>query len=158
MNKTEFKCLQCGNCCKRYAHEISLTNEDIELWELLGRNDLLFHPFVWLEAKFILPPSELGCFSRRDIKRILTKAEKEVGIQFLWGNLVHGCIFLRRKGRIYECLIHDVKPEMCRNFPFDECGEVDFTRDNIMFVCHGVTEFAKGRKIGGICSVFWLIF
>ena len=143
---TEFKCLRCGNCCKRYAHEISLTNEDIELWKFLDRKDLLFHPFVWLEAKFILPPTERECSSRKEIKKILTDAEKETGIRFLWGNLFHGCIFLKRKGKIFECLIHDVKPEMCRNFPFDEYGEVDFTRENICSVCPAVTEFAKSRK------------
>ena len=145
MGKTEFTCLKCGNCCKRYAHEISLTNEDIELWKFLDRKDLLFHPFIDLETKLIVPISDVYS-TRKEIKEILTYAEKQTGIKFPWGNLFRGCIFLKRRGKTYECLIHCVKPEMCRNFPFNEYGEVDFARKNIYSVCPAVTEFAKRTK------------
>jgi hypothetical protein len=43
MPSKDFKCKQCGNCCINLgdAFSICATEEDIDLWEEEGRNDIL---------------------------------------------------------------------------------------------------------------------
>jgi len=46
----EFKCIQCGNCCLNLsdAFQTSVSDEDIAMWEMEGRFDILewVHPLV----------------------------------------------------------------------------------------------------------------
>ena len=43
MPPNEFKCKQCGNCCLNLidAFQTSVTDKDVQLWELEGRLDIL---------------------------------------------------------------------------------------------------------------------
>jgi len=68
---------------------------------------------------------------------------KRTGIKFLWGGYVNYCPFLKREGKKYTCLIHETKPEECRQFPFEADGTVDFSRANI---CPEVQRLS-GKKI-----------
>jgi|GEM_PF-1985135 len=92
----EFSCKQCGNCCLNLnAHQSCATEEDVALWEENGRDDIL----EWVDE--MIP-----------------------GVHDIWihpqtGEDVSRCPWLRKLPRQekYVCHIHDMKPEMCRNYP-----------------------------------------
>ena len=85
-----FKCRQCGACCRAY---VQVTERDLLRWAVEFREDILEHVS---EEGFIEPVQEI------DGPR---------------------CPFLRRLPRrhagrdVYECLIHDTKPDACVRFP-----------------------------------------
>ena len=85
-----FRCRQCGACCRAY---VQVTERDLLRWAAQFRDDILTH--VSAEG-FIEPVQEV------DGPR---------------------CPFLKRLSRgpaqrdVYECLIHDTKPESCARFP-----------------------------------------
>ena len=90
----KFKCKQCGRCCLRYGACLQATDEDIEMWELGGREDILewVNPFgdLWINLK-----------KDREAKR---------------------CPWLRKLPRKnkYICRINNLKPEVCREYPVDK--------------------------------------
>jgi len=93
-----FKCKQCGHCCLDLsgAFQTCAVEEDIRLWEEMGRYDIL----EWVD------PISVG---------------GEVIVYDIWidprtGNDVSRCPWLRKlpDGK-YICKIHDVKPHHCRN-------------------------------------------
>ena len=47
MPPKEFKCKQCGNCCLNLsdAFQTSVSDEEIALWEMEGRYDILEYIF-----------------------------------------------------------------------------------------------------------------
>lgn len=91
-----FVCKQCGHCCLNLgAYQSNATEADIAMWEECGREDIL----EWVD--------EIGA-----------------GIYDIWINPrtkddVNRCPWLRKLPRQdkYICRIHDVKPEICRNYP-----------------------------------------
>jgi len=95
-----FKCNQCGNCCLNLgdAYQTCASGEDIRLWEMEGRHDIL-------EWVYSIPLGD------------------EDYIHDIWIHPKHGyverCPWLRKlpKQDKYICQIQDVKPEHCRNYP-----------------------------------------
>lgn len=82
-------CLQCGECCVGRAYgPLSTSPRDIELWESLGREDLLYHTVKGAWGRTLMVQGEYFC-----------------------------CPFLRfsKQGKGI-CLIHPVKPLICRDF------------------------------------------
>ncbi len=95
----DFNCRQCGQCCRSLNYQKEVTSKDIELWEKLGRTDILKH---------------VGIFERNG---------EEPGY-LIWVvpgtlQLADGCPFLKRKPAEdkWYCGIHDVKPAICRQYP-----------------------------------------
>ena len=95
-----FKCKQCDHCCLGLsdAFETCADEEDVRLWEEMGRYDIL----EWVD------PISVG---------------GEVIVYDIWidprtGDDVDRCPWLRKlpDGK-YICTIHDVKPKHCRNYP-----------------------------------------
>jgi len=100
MPPKDFKCKQCGNCCLNLgdAFQTCATDEDIQLWEEKGRDDIL----EWVSV------IQLGDLSVYDI-----------WISPRTGDDVTRCPWLRKlpNKNKYICRIHDVKPAHCREYP-----------------------------------------
>lgn len=105
-----FNCKQCGCCCKEVpgAYANSVCSEDIRLWLKQGREDIL----RWV----------VGCDTAFGYY-----------LYYLWfdpetGDPADGCPWLKElsNGK-HSCLIHDVKPRHCRDWPL--------TRKDMEFSC-----------------------
>ena len=95
-----FRCKQCGNCCNLGdAYETSATEQDILLWEMEGRTDIL----EWVDP--------IDCGNGHYVY--------DIWISPRTGDYVDRCPWLRKlpNKNKYICRIHDVKPEHCRDFP-----------------------------------------
>jgi len=83
-------CRSCGFCCESYGGYLHASPGDIERWRRLGREDLLalVNAFGWI-----------------------------------WIDPAHGrrgdpCPFLQRDAEDKAlCAIHEIKPDMCREYP-----------------------------------------
>jgi len=96
----DFLCQQCGQCCRSLDYHKELTTEDVVRWERLGRNDIL----KW-------------------VRRVDGQAGRVSGYR-IWTvpgttQLAEVCPFLRKipSQNRWACLIHDVKPGICRQYP-----------------------------------------
>ena len=101
MPPKNFNCKQCGNCCLnlRDAFETCVSDEDLQLWEQKGRDDIL----EWVDS---IP---LGN----------DQYVHDIWISPITGDDVQRCPWLRKlpnKDK-YICMIHDVKPTHCRLYP-----------------------------------------
>ena len=101
MPPEDFKCRQCGNCCLNLydAFTTCATDEDVQLWEEKGREDIL----EWVDQ-----------ISLGDGQFVY-----DIWINPRTGDDVNRCPWLRKlpKKNKYICRIHDVKPEHCRKYP-----------------------------------------
>jgi len=95
----DFKCRQCGRCCRSldYGHEVR--DEDVKLWRSLGRDDIL----RWVETTF-----------QKD-KIVAYRIWIVPGSQ----ERARTCPFLKKEpaANRWTCAIHEVKPLICRNYP-----------------------------------------
>jgi len=111
----QFKCLQCGNCCRNLQYHNDCTEADYRRWEALGRKDIL-------EKVMVIDP-ESGTREYR--------IWKEPGTSRFYPEcpwLIPSCF----KG-IYECQIQDIKPEFCRQYPLTQ-------KHAAMTGCQGIFE------------------
>jgi len=92
-----FECVQCGNCCKTF--DIVPTDEDVRRWRTEGHNDII----EWV-------------YDAGDdlVHDYIFLRDLETGF----------CPFLSFNGTVYECKIHETKPEMCKNWPLNK-GDKD---------------------------------
>ncbi|MBT3296843.1 MAG: hypothetical protein HN919_18470 [Verrucomicrobia bacterium] len=95
-----FKCKQCGHCCLNLnAFATCASEEDVERWAREGRDDIL----EWVV------PVALG-----DVI-----VAYDVWLDPETGEDVDRCPWLQRLPgtRKYVCGIHDVKPDICKDYP-----------------------------------------
>lgn len=94
-----FECRQCGRCCRQLDYRFELTKSDYQLWQRLGRTDIL----EWV-----------GAFRRNG--RIAAYA---IWVTPGTRNYAPVCPWLKNIAGTdrWECSIHDVKPEVCREYP-----------------------------------------
>lgn len=95
----DFSCRQCGHCCRTLDYHREVIEEDVALWQELGRSDIL----QWV-----------GVFTGERNKksyRIWTTPGTTA--------LAEGCPFLKNISSENRsvCLIQDVKPGICRQYP-----------------------------------------
>jgi Fe-S-cluster containining protein len=95
----DFSCRQCGRCCTSLDYHNELTEEDMAQWERMGRSDIL----KWV--------------------RVIEREGRERAYR-IWTvpgttRLTDICPFLKKipSENRWECLIHDVKPAICRQYP-----------------------------------------
>lgn len=94
---TDFSCKRCGNCCRRLENKCS--QEDRELWQRLGRSDIL----AWVNEEV----------SENEETRF------RMWIDPVTGEPAASCPFLAAKGKSrFYCRIQDTKPLICREYPF----------------------------------------
>lgn len=83
-------CLSCGHCCETFGTHLRASRADLERWEALGREDLL------------ASVNRLG---------------------WIWTDPQSGCSIVpcphlvRQSADTACCAIHDIKPDMCRDYP-----------------------------------------
>jgi Fe-S-cluster containining protein len=101
-----FRCKQCGRCCLDLcdAYQASASDEDIELWTARGREDIL----RWVS---FIP---VGKDESGKLHYVY-----DIWISPRTGDYVDRCPWLRKlpKKDQYVCRIHEVKPQLCRDFP-----------------------------------------
>jgi len=95
----QFKCRQCGNCCRNLKYNNDCTEADYRRWEALGRKDIMEKVMViTLEDG----TREYKIWKEPDTSRLYPECPWLIPSRF--------------KGR-YDCQIQDVKPEFCRQYP-----------------------------------------
>jgi len=94
-----FRCLRCGECCRRLDYHRELTRADYLYWRKVGRGDILQRV------------------------RVVRRGGKIAGYR-IWvdpetGSLEDVCPWLRHESEKnrYTCRIHDVRPRICRQYP-----------------------------------------
>ena len=95
----DFNCRQCGRCCQTLNYHDGCTVENYRNWERLGRADIM----EWV-SPFTQNEEIVSC-------RIWVKPGTN--------HYEAVCPWLRKipdRNR-YECRIHDVRPEICRQYP-----------------------------------------
>jgi Fe-S-cluster containining protein len=86
----EVRCLCCGRCCEAFGGHLQASKEDLARWRASGRDDLLARV------------SAIGW----------------IWIDPATGLLEDRCPFLVRTGPdAASCSIHEVKPDICREYP-----------------------------------------
>ena len=95
-----YVCRQCGRCCLALDYHSECTAEDYDRWQSLGRDDIL----KWVR----LIPGTAGTHGYR-IWVASGEIEPSPECPFLQSEFGTGRRF---------CGIHDVKPEICRQYPF----------------------------------------
>ena len=115
-------CEQCGLCCKVFGDRITPTAENVLSWMEEGREDILRFTYgcrtddEWVCCVHLEP---------RDLGDLVIIEFREPGT----ARYLPACPFLRRKDKKkYSCAIHDVEPEMCRNYRPWIWGETYFPR------------------------------
>ncbi len=96
----QFTCLQCGQCCRDMEYENDVTQADFDLWQALGRQDILDHVMV--------------------IPLMDGTAQYRIWVEPGTDRLLPSCPWLEknRSSNRYDCLIQDIKPAICREYPY----------------------------------------
>lgn len=109
----DFLCRQCGRCCRTLDYRSEITAEDVARWKQLGRKDIL----AWV-----------GVFDKKDSEPVYRIWMKPGTREF-----ADPCPFLFQspvEEQRWFCRIHDVKPEICRQYPVSR-------KHGIMTGCRG---------------------
>lgn len=95
----DFVCKKCGKCCRILDYHDQFTKQDYQYMEKLGRKDLL----AWVRV--------ISKRSWNSIYRIWVPPGRF--------RVSSTCPWLRpiENNTRWECAIHDVKPEICRQYP-----------------------------------------
>lgn len=98
-NLKDFRCRQCGHCCKALDYHHELDAADVAHWKALGRTDIL----AWV--------TETSSGDADQAFRIWVSPQT--------GRIVTPCPFLMEDpaSNRWRCRIHDVKPGICRQYP-----------------------------------------
>ena len=94
-----FVCRQCGYCCRTLDFHSECTVEEYTRWKALGRHDI----------------TEWVSLVRRDGKIVSCRIWVKPGSR----EYFDGCPWLKftPEENMYECLIHEIRPEICRQYP-----------------------------------------
>lgn len=113
LENLRFACTRCGNCCTDKDTLVNLTYLDI----------LRIKKGLKLDIKEVIDILGFYIFdktlSSEDRKRmVFTPLETEKGLAFvaLLKNSLGGCYFYKSENN--KCLIYDLRPMLCRTFPF----------------------------------------
>ena len=103
-------CLQCGKCCEKWGWDQKGIVDDIILWLLQNRKDILQHVLIHLtDGKHIRG----AVVSEKDFPNI-SSIHYWIGAN---GRMLDHCPFFERRvdGKVY-CRIHTLKPAVCQGF------------------------------------------
>jgi Fe-S-cluster containining protein len=115
-----FTCRQCGQCCRFLDYRNEVGPADVARWRTMGRSDIL----RWV-----------GVYRRNDAQPVY-----RIWVDPATGQPAAFCPFLKSNasGNRWVCGIHEVKPEICRQYPTSR-------KHARMTGCHG---FGGSREIG----------
>lgn len=112
------RCEKCGSCCLQIPQIVDISKGDIRRWVNGSRADILQYCCGWTYNKCY----DMILSDEEELIRYLNEAPNmEMWYDPKSGNGVCLCPFLRKKygKNEFECMIHDTKPEMCRNYICD---------------------------------------
>ena len=94
-----FACRQCGRCCRALDYHSEVQAADIARWRSMGRSDIL----RWV-----------GVYRHTE-----AQPTYRIWVDPVTGQPAASCPFLKSNasGNRWVCGIHDVKPEICRQYP-----------------------------------------
>lgn len=94
-----YRCRRCGDCCRRLDYRHQATAEDVDRWRRQGRDDIL----AWVRE------------DRGDDGEPVYSIWREPGA----ARFAEVCPWLENLPGTAKwiCAIHDVKPEICRQYP-----------------------------------------
>jgi Fe-S-cluster containining protein len=97
-----FVCRQCGKCCRTLDYETSCDKSDIQRWQDMGRTDIL----AWVHCRNRAGDADAQPY------RIWVNPDT--------GKTAQTCpwLFPCPDQDRFLCTIHDIKPEVCREYPF----------------------------------------
>jgi Fe-S-cluster containining protein len=115
-------CLACGLCCELFGGYLHASEPDLERWRRLGRDDLLN----------LVGPSDWIWIDPQDERR------------------GRPCPFLQRNDeQEARCGIHEIKPDMCRDYP-----SLDHGRHCVRGIYIPLTSSSKEKQNPGrLCSL-----
>ncbi len=111
----QFKCRQCGNCCRNLKYHNDCNENDYKRWEMLERHDIM--------ERVMIIQSDSGT------RRYMIWKEPDSG------RFYPECPWLiptASKNR-FECGIQDIKPDYCRQYPLTR-------KHAAMTKCKGIFE------------------
>ena len=94
-----FQCRQCGRCCTNLDYRLELTAADYELWQELGRTDILEWVATFRRGGRITAYAIWVWPGTRQYVPVCPWLEEIAGTTMM------------------QCRIHSVKPEVCRQYP-----------------------------------------
>jgi Fe-S-cluster containining protein len=89
INKKTFRCKRCSECCKKYT--IMLFKDDVK--KIKNK---------CYDESYFLDKETIGAYKN---KFILKKINGK-------------CVFLKKKDNVYFCGIYDIRPKICKQYPF----------------------------------------
>lgn len=94
-----YRCRQCGDCCRRLDYRHQVSRADVDRWRRLGRSDIL----AWVRE------------DRGDGGEAVYTIWREPNVP----RFAAVCPWLENLPGTakWVCAIHDVKPEICRQYP-----------------------------------------
>lgn len=138
------KCERCGSCCLQIKDIVNISEEDIRRWVNEFRVDILQYCSGWNNDCYkILGEETLVHYLNED-------TNMEMWFDPESGDGVYLCPFLRKKyGRNeFECMIHDSKPEICRDYI---CDPKDMKQIIKRPFEKNLEEYKKRRRIYRSC-------
>lgn len=151
-----FECLRCGSCCRVAGEALHITQSDVERWLVEGRDDILDEVFpvrVFCKECNVQWPSPAGencpkCGQRGE--PIWYWIDHGRGQSYM-GQLLGAprCPFLRkiRKKEEYSCLIHETRPEVCREFPKLDSDKVTKNEEEcVEWRCKGYLDWKEKSR------------
>lgn len=118
--KDEFICQNCGRCCIA-TDDILAYPEDVRRWKKEKRYDILKYVEGWEEDK--------GDYCAYDF----TAPSYGKGCAFLGWKKIDG-------KRIYRCKIYETRPVPCKQFPYDNDGNLEI---NQALKCKGLEKLKR---------------
>lgn len=94
-----YRCRQCGDCCRRLDYRHQVTEADVDRWRRLGRDDILAWVRTGRSADGI---NTYSIWQEPGTARFAAVCP--------WLTPLPGTVK-------WICAIHDVKPEICRQYP-----------------------------------------
>ncbi|MGM0451743.1 MAG: YkgJ family cysteine cluster protein [Thermodesulfobacteriota bacterium] len=119
-----FNCRQCGQCCRQLDYHDQVTESDYRMWQRLARRDIL----DWVGV------------TRRNGKVYSYSIWMEPGTR----RYAPVCPWLKKAadGSHWICQIHDVKPEICRQYPYTR-------KHGLMTGCSGFDPIQQSVLLSG---------
>jgi Fe-S-cluster containining protein len=155
--KNEFRCLRCGRCWIEAGPTLHVAQNDVERWKAERRKDILsklwLNQLVCRECDIEWPPwegkkcPECGKHPTDAVYYWLDPRSPMTVFSQLLAN--PRCPFLRkvRKKDEYLCIIHETKPDICRDFPeLEESKVTDNEEECIEWGCKGYRAWKKKVK------------
>ena len=130
MNKEQPECLRCGRCCSELGqNRMMISDLDIERWIREERWDILKNVTQCTEGSWL---RENSCYSIIKEKGFIQcRTCRSGGLIVNPEGFPSGkCLFLKKKGNVFECSIEETKPNHCKDWRVGEYSNCPQNQSN----------------------------